>query len=215
MPDSTKQPFLVGLTGGIASGKSLVSGLFTELGVKIIDTDLLARKLVEPGSPGLGAIIETFGRDIINEQGQLKRDQLSQLIFADPSARAHLETILHPLIRRQMLEQIATFNTEPYLILVIPLLQETGQQTLVDRVLLVDCPVEEQQQRLMQRNQIDSNRAKAMIAAQANRVQRSAIAHDIIHNTSPADSDTLPSQVARLHRQYLDMAAKIKEAADR
>lgn len=214
MPDSTKRPFLIGLTGGIASGKSLVSGLFAELGVKVIDTDLIARALVEPGQPGLAAICDAFGPGILDQKGALNRGELSKLIFADGQARERLNAILHPLIRTSMLDKVAKAKTEPYLILVIPLLKETGQETLVDRVLLVDCPVEEQESRLMERNGIDLERARAMIAAQASRQERQAIAHDILNNPDQNTLDRLEDQVARLHRHYLELAQRPKNPSD-
>lgn len=210
MPDSTnqptKRPLLIGLTGGIASGKSQVAALFAALGVKIIDADLIARTLVQPGSPGLAAIVTAFGAQILNERGELQREALSQHIFADALARQRLNAILHPLIQAQMLAEITARSGEPYLILVIPLLLETGQQRQVDRVLLIDCPVKEQERRLMERNQIDKTRARAMIAAQASRKERSAIAHDLLHNSNQKDLEALPAQVADLHQHYLQLA---------
>lgn len=210
MQGSTDRPLLVGLTGGIASGKSLVSGLFAELGIRIIDTDLIARALVEPGQPGHAAIRNAFGPEILDQTGRLRRERLSDIIFADHKARERLNAILHPLIRTRMLEEVAKSKAEPYLILVIPLLLETGQQGLVDRVLLVDCPLEAQEHRLMARNGIDLERARAMIAAQASRSERKAIAQDVIQNASQTDLDALPGQIAALHQQYLAMAARMR-----
>lgn len=202
-PDRARQPLLVGLTGGIASGKSLVAEHFAALGVKVIDADVMARRVVEPGTPGLAAVIEAFGETLLNDQGRLDRTALGQLIFSNPKARRRLEAILHPLILEQMQEAIVAAADEPYLLLVIPLLQETSQHLRMDRVLLVDCPVAEQQRRLMHRNHIDADQAQAMIDAQASREERIAIAHDILRNAGPQDLDALPEQVAKLHQSYL------------
>jgi dephospho-CoA kinase len=211
LPDSTKpphskRPLLVGLTGGIASGKSLVANLFAAQGVTIIDADLIARRLVEPGTPGLMAIIDHFGTALLNDQGALNRERIAQLIFSNSQSRQQLEAILHPLILQQMQQDIAAASEAPYLLVVIPLLQETGQHRLMDRVLLVDCPVEEQHRRLMQRNQISPSQAQAMIAAQASREERIAIANDTLRNSCPQDRDRLPRLVAELHQRYLQLA---------
>jgi len=197
---------IIGLTGGIACGKSTVSALFEALGVPVIDADTCAHELVQPGTPVLRAIVEHFGRELLLENGTLNRRQLGKLIFADDVKRKALETLLHPLIRHAMLEKAKQFQDHPYLIFVIPLLFETGQRDLVDSVLLVDCSEETQLKRLMTRNRISEEEARQMIAAQASRMQRISIADDILINESEQDRDRLAERVRQLHGHYLHRA---------
>ncbi|MBF0256006.1 MAG: dephospho-CoA kinase [Gammaproteobacteria bacterium] len=204
-------PLVVGLTGGIASGKSQVSSLFQSLGVQVIDADLIARACVAPGTAGLQTLIDHFGPDILNDQAELDRRALRQRIFADPRQRKQLESLLHPLIRQAMLEQARQLQTEPYLLFVIPLLTETGQRDLVDRVLLVDCQEQTQKQRLMTRDGLSADLAERMIASQASRAQRRQIADDILDNDDAAALATLPQQVAQLHACYLRLGAQQRE----
>jgi len=207
----------IGLTGGIASGKSTVSKLFADLGVEIIDADEIAHWLVEPGQPALQEIITVFGQDLLDSKGQLNRPQLRTQVFNSPTHRRQLEAILHPRIRQAMIERVAQFDkkygekittkftTQPiyYIILVIPLLLETQQQDLVDRILVIDCPVEIQRQRLKNRNNFNDTQIDQILAAQASRQARVAIAHDIIENNNNTELTELTQQVVKLHQKYL------------
>lgn len=194
---------IVGLSGGIGSGKTAVSAAFARRGVPIIDTDVLARELVEPGQPALAEIVQRFGSQCLTAGGQLDRRSLRQQVFADAGARQALEAILHPRIRAAVQAQLATLDA-PYCLVVIPLLAENpGFRTLLDRVLVVDVAPELQRQRVMARDGIDANQAQAMLAAQASRAQRLAIADDVIDNSG--NLAALDPQVAALHRQYLHL----------
>jgi dephospho-CoA kinase len=194
----------VGLTGGIASGKSTVAQVFAELGVPVIDADRIARRVVEPGSPGLQGVIARFGAGFLAPDGTLDRRALRELIFKDSDAKRDLEGILHPLIRAQMQRQ-AEATTGPYLILEIPLLAESGRPAGVDRVLVVDAAESDQVARLMARDGSSEQQAHAILAAQANRAERLRLADDILQNSGhPAD---LRHGVKRLHQRYLDLAA--------
>lgn len=195
---------VIGLTGGIGSGKTVVSDCFARLGAPIIDTDLLARELVEPGQPALAEIVAEFGPDCLDSDGRLQRSHLRERVFADPTGRRRLEAILHPRIRALARERIARL-TAPYGLLVIPLLAETGMTDLVDRVLVVDAPEAEQIRRMMARDGIDEIQARRILAAQANRSQRLALADDVLENIG--DLDELDRQVAALHRYYSALAA--------
>jgi dephospho-CoA kinase len=195
---------VVGLTGGIGSGKTAVSDRFAQYGVPVIDTDLLARELVEPGQPALAAIVAEFGPDCIDNQGQLRRADLRERVFADPAGRQRLEAILHPRIRALARERIAAL-TAPYCLVVIPLLAETGMTDLVDRVLVVDVPETEQLRRVMTRDHLDEARARRILAAQVRRAQRLALANEILDNAG--DLDHLDRQVADLHHRYSTLAA--------
>jgi len=194
----------VGLTGGIASGKSTVARLFARLGVPIIDTDVLAREIVEPGKPALAQLLAAFGPGILAADGSLDRRLLRERVFRDPDERQRLESILHPAIRAEMERRSAGIDA-PYHILVIPLLVEGGGQDRVDRVLVVDCPAELQLARLEDRDALDRNLARRMLAAQATRTQRLAVADDVIVNSGSIVD--LEREVARLHSQYLALAA--------
>ena len=198
-----KRAFRVGLTGGIASGKTLVSRLFARLGVPIIDTDELAREVVEPGSEGLAAVRDRFGAGVIGADGRLDRRALRALVFADPQARKDLEAITHPRIRA-LVEQRSAAAAGPYQIHVVPLLVEARRRDSVDRVLVVDCPESLQLERLMQRDGGSREQAEAILAAQASRGERLAMADDVIVN------DGVPRQVedavAALHARYTALA---------
>jgi len=198
------QPFRVALTGGIASGKSTVADLFAALGVPVIDTDVIARQVVEPGQPALAEIAATFGPDVLDADGRLDRRRMRERIFTDPDAKRRLEAILHPAIRAEM-ERQSKAAQGPYQVLVIPLLTEGGRRDHVDRVLLVDVPEELQIQRLMMRDGVSHEQAQASLNAQATRAQRLALADDVIRNTGRVDG--LREQVAELHGKYLRLAA--------
>jgi dephospho-CoA kinase len=195
---------VIGLTGGIGSGKTAVSDRFARLGVPIIDTDLLARELVEPGQPALADIVAEFGPDCLDSEGRLHRACLRERVFADPAGRRRLEAILHPRIRALARERIVS-GTAPYCLLVIPLLAETGMTDLVDRVLVVDAPEAEQVRRVMARDGVAEEQAHRILAAQASRRQRLALADEIVENAG--DLAALDHQVATLHRHYLTLAA--------
>lgn len=197
-------PFRVALTGGIASGKTTVANLFAELGVPVIDTDVIARQVVEPGQPALAAVLAAFGPEVLDADGRIDRRRLRELIFADPSARRRLEAILHPAIRVEMERQSRAAGGACQ-VLVIPLLTEGRRRDHVDRVLLVDVPEELQVQRLMMRDGVTHEQALASLNAQATRAERLAMADDIVRNTGRVDD--LRERVAELHAQYLALAA--------
>jgi len=197
-------PLRIGLTGGIASGKSAVAGAFARLGVPIIDTDRLAREVVEPGRPALAAVVAEFGPEILGPDGRLDRRRLRALVFADAGRRRRLEAILHPAIRAAMAAEIAAVAA-PYVVVAIPLLVESGQRSEFDRVLVVDCPPETQFARLVERDRETPEGARAILAAQAGREARLAAADDVLENTgSLADLDLA---VRQLHERYLALAA--------
>ncbi len=202
---ATGPGFRVGLTGGIASGKSTIAHMFADLGVPIVDSDVIARELVEPGTPGLAALVDRFGENILDEGGRLHRAKLRQRVFANPDERAALESILHPAIRAASLVQADNVGG-PYQILVVPLLIETGFDQLVQRILVVDCPDDLQIDRLIARDDIDRSHALQIMAAQISREQRLDRADDVIDNAQGRQASRL--QVAQLHRLYLGLAAK-------
>lgn len=193
----------IGLTGGIGSGKSSVAAQFVELGVPIIDMDILAREVVMPEQPALQEIKKAFGAQICNEDDELNRRKLRDIIFANPDKRTQLEAIIHPRIRERVNEQIVELDT-PYCIIVIPLLFETGRQDTVDRILVVDTSIEKQIQRTMQRDNINEDYVRSIIATQVDRQTRLEQADDIINNTD--DMSSLKAQVNRLHHHYLELS---------
>ena len=194
---------VVGLTGGIGSGKTAVSDRFARYGVPIIDTDLLARELVEPGQPALTEIVTAFGLDCLDGAGRLDRARLRERVFADASGRRRLEAILHPQIRALSRQRLAQL-TAPYSLLVIPLLAETGRTDWIDRVLVVDAPEAERLRRVMARDQTDEEQARRILAAQASREQRLALADEVVENSG--DFAALDRQVSTLHQHYLTLA---------
>jgi dephospho-CoA kinase len=193
----------VGLTGGIASGKSTVAGLFAARGATVLDTDVIAREVVVPGSHALAALVAAQGGGILDDQGRLDRAELRRRIFADATTRREVESILHPEILTE-LERQAARAPGPYQVFVIPLLVEFGLQHVVDRVLVVDCPEEEQVRRLMSRDGASREDALRMLEAQAPRDRRLAAADDVIDNGG-TEAD-LPARVAELDRRYRDLA---------
>lgn len=203
-PDNVQQPLRIGLTGGIASGKSTVADLFAERGASIIDTDVIAREVVMPGQPALQEIADRFGESVITESGELDRAEMRRIVFADETRRRELESILHPRIREETWRQ-ADAADGPYQVIVVPLLAESPMRHSMDRVLVVDVPETVQLQRLLARDPGGEAQAQRMIDAQASREERNAIADDIIRNDgSLADTE---QQVERLHRQYLEAAS--------
>ena len=197
---------LIGLTGGIASGKTLVSDFFTALGVPVIDADILAREVVAPGSEGLKKLIDYFSDGILTSNNQLDRKALREIIFKNPSDRKIVDGILHPLIRQRSEEGIARYRDQgaAYIIYAVPLLVETNQVSRFDRVLLVDVPVELQIERIVSRDNTTRDQAQAIISAQASREERRAIATDIISNEKSVDS--VREHVMHLHKMYTDIA---------
>ncbi len=203
---SSCRPFRVALSGGIASGKSTVANLFAAHGVPLIDTDLIAREVVEPGQPALTAVAQVFGSDVLDPDGRLDRRRLRDIIFNDATARTRLEAILHPAIRAEMDRQsVAAAQAGPYQVLVIPLLAEGGRREHVDRVLVVDAPETVQVERLIKRDAVTREQAEASLRAQAQRATRLSIADDVVTNTGRVED--LREQVAALHERYVKLAA--------
>ena len=190
----------VGLTGGIGSGKTTVSNRFEELGVTVIDADRLAHELTQAGQPAICAIVCEFGDTILTPNGELDRDRLRDIVFRAPEKRQSLERILHPQIRSEMARRIRDVN-DPYCVLVIPLLAETGPHPLVDHVLVVDAPEHKRRLWLKSRSGLDDEQITAIFAAQASREQRLVIADDVVVNDE--DLDALIRQVDALHQKYL------------
>ena len=196
-------PMIVGLTGGVASGKSTAADVFAECGIPVLDTDEIARDVVVPGSVGLGMITEAFGSGVLGPDGALDRHALREIVFSDPEARRRLEAMLHPLIRDELGSRSRTAGGL-YQIHVIPLLVETGMQDAVDRVLVIDCPEAIQRTRLMDRDGESESRADSILAAQSDRAARLAAADDVLLND--ADQARLKALVRRLHDFYSELA---------
>ncbi len=193
----------IGLTGGIASGKSTVADLFAARGAAVLDTDVIAREVVVPGSHALAALVAAQGGGILDDEGRLDRAELRRRIFADAVTRREVEAILHPEIARE-LERQAALTPGPYQVFAIPLLVEAGLEHLVDRVLVVDRPEEVQVRRLMARDGASREDALRMLDSQATRERRLAAADDVIDNGGAVTD--LPARVAALDRQYRDLA---------
>lgn len=196
-------PLRIGLTGGIASGKTTVANLFAELGARVIDTDVIARELVEPGQPALADIRDQFGPSVIDATGALDRKAMRDLIFSDDARRRQLEAILHPRIRDEVLRQSASAEG-PYQVIVVPLLTASPLQEFVDRVLIVDCDEETQTRRLLARDAGSEAQARRILAAQSSRSERLGIADDVIDNSG--DLDATRARVLELHEIYLSLA---------
>jgi len=195
--------YRVGLTGGIASGKSTAAKFFDALGVPILDSDQVARDVVEPGQPPLERLVERFGPSILTPDGHLDRPALREIVFSDPKARADLEALTHPAIGAAMEARSASAGG-PYQILVIPLLVEKNLSAHVDRVLVVDCEEQAQIRRLRARDGSTLEQAKAILNAQASRAARLKAADDVIHNDT--DMNAVRNQVTALHARYLDLS---------
>ena len=194
---------VIGLTGGIGSGKSTVSHLFAERDVLVIDTDLIARQLTAPGGEALAAICHAFSGAVLRADGSLDRAQLRGMVFNDPSARQQLEVILHPRIRQEV-ERLLARARAPYVVIVIPLLVECGGYAdLLNRVLVIDCPETLQMERVMARNGWTRDEVVAVMATQASRAQRLAAADDVLMNTGAQAG--LRAEVERLHQRYLEL----------
>ncbi|MDR1855101.1 MAG: dephospho-CoA kinase [Azoarcus sp.] len=194
----------IGLTGGIGSGKSAAAARFRHHGIVIVDTDAIARRLTAPGGAALPAVRGAFGATAIAADGGLDRARIRALVFAEPDARARLEAILHPLIEAESLRQCES-AASPYVVVDVPLLVETGRwRARCDRVCVVDCPVEMQIDRVAERNGHSRAEIEAIVAAQASRAERLAVADDVLDNTSTLAA--LHAQVDALHARYLELA---------
>ena len=201
------KPLRIGLTGGIASGKSTVADMFAELGVPVIDTDAIARDVVQPGQPALEEIRSEFGAGVIDADGRLDRAVMRKIVFADDDARRALESVLHPRIREATVRQ-AEIAGGAYQLIVVPLLVESPTRAFVDRVLVVDCDEETQIARLLTRDAETQEQAQRMLAAQSSRAERLAIADEVIRNDG--DLQETRDQVQSLHQEYLRRAAQRK-----
>jgi dephospho-CoA kinase len=198
------KPLRIGLTGGIASGKSTVADMFADLGVPVIDTDVIAREMVEPGQPALAEVRETFGDGVIAADGTLDRAAMRAIVFGDDAARRRLEAILHPRIGAATRAQADAAGGD-YQVIVVPLLVGSSLRAFVDRVLVVDCDEGTQIARLLARDAESEDQARRILAAQSSRAERLAIADDVIVND--AGLEETRSQVLALHRRYLREAA--------
>ena len=198
-----KRPLQIGLTGGMGSGKSTVSGLFAALGVPVIDTDRIAREVVAPGTPLLASVLARFGAHLLTPSGELDRPALRERVFADTAERADLEALMHPAIMAELRRRAQTAGGA-YQLLVIPLLVEHHLSTAVDRVLLVDCAPDLQLRRVQVRDGVTLAQAQAVLAAQASRAARLSVADDVIVNDG--DLERLREQVETLHIRYGTLA---------
>ena len=195
--------FIVGLTGGIGSGKTTVANLFEELGITLVDADIIARDVVANGSTGLSQIVEHFGADILSTDGNLDRAALREMIFSDNSERVWLNNLLHPIIRDEMLQQCKAAQSD-YVIMVVPLLFENGLDRLVDRTLLVDISPELQQQRTINRDAVTVEQVKNIIGSQASRADKLSKADDVIDNQG--EISALKCKVSALHNFYFKLS---------
>ncbi len=197
---------VIGLTGGIASGKTTVANLFKQqFKIDIVDADIVAREVVEPGTPGLNAIIEHFGKGIIHDNQTLNRTKLRERIFSNPEEKTWLNNLLHPIIREKMVDELKQVTSD-YALLVVPLLIENKLDSLCDRVLVVDVEPNTQISRTMKRDNVSEQQAQAILASQASRQQRLDIADDVIKN-NPDDPELL-HQITELHEKYLATCRK-------
>jgi dephospho-CoA kinase len=193
----------VGLTGGIGCGKSTVAKIFADLNIPILDADEIAHRLVDKGQPALAQICREFGPDILRPDDSLNREKLRELVFSDPLQKQKLESILHPLIFSTIAAELERL-TAPYCIISIPLLFETGMAHFVDRILVIDCPVETQVERVKARDKLTVERIQSIIDNQVSRTLRKANADDVIDNTGP--DYRLAEQVKKLHNLYLSLS---------
>lgn len=194
---------VIGLTGGIASGKTTVANIFQkEFGIEVVDADIVARQVVEPGSEGLAQISQHFGQSIIQPDGCLNRAKLREIIFAQPSEKEWLNNLLHPMIRKEMLKALENVRSE-YALLVIPLMVENNLQSLADKVIVVDVDQATQIQRTVERDNVNIEQARAILASQATREQRLAIADYVIKNNTK--NQKLLYQITELHKKFLEM----------
>jgi dephospho-CoA kinase len=203
--------YVVGLTGGIGSGKTTIAGLFAELGAAVVDTDAIAHALTSARGAAMPAIAGAFGDAVLRKDGSLDRAAMRRFCFSDPAARKSLETILHPLIRDESLACCRRADDAPYALLVVPLLIESGAyREHVSRILVVDCDEARQVARTMARSALTEEEVRAIMAAQASRAERLAAANDVLSNTGPRDA--LRTGVSALHRRYAELARDAKIA---
>ena len=202
--------FVVGLTGGIGSGKSAAADCFAAQGITVVDTDAIAHELAAAGGPAMPALLAEFGPEVAAPDGALDRARMRRLVFADPAARGRLEAILHPLIRALAAARCRD-AASPYVILAVPLLVESGTyRDRCNRIVVVDCPESLQISRVMARNALPEAEVRAIMAAQASRAERMAVADDVLRNDG--DLHHLETQVADLHRRYLRLSSQIAKA---
>lgn len=199
--------YLVGLTGGIGSGKSTVADMFAALGVRIVDTDLISHQLTQAGGAAIPTIRETFGAQLINAQGALDRVRMRELVFANPAEKKRLETILHPLIFAQSKQLAISQSDAPYTMIVVPLLFESGRYaSWLQRVIAVDCPEDAQISRTILRSKLDEPAVRAIMAQQLDRKARLTLADEIIVNNGSLDN--LKTQVVGLHHRLSALATE-------
>lgn len=196
-------PYIVALSGGIASGKSTVANLFSQLGVPIVDADIIARQVVKKGTFALSQITEHFGRQILLADGELNRAKLRDIIFHSEQQRQWINQLLHPIIQQETQQQITQINY-PYVIWAVPLLIENNLQQYANRVLIIDTPPDLQLARLLKRDNISENLAKSMLSSQISNAQRVSFADDVIVNDG--HTSALTSQVEHLHTKYLKLS---------
>ncbi|MDD9211350.1 dephospho-CoA kinase [Aeromonas dhakensis] len=198
--------YVVAITGGIGSGKTTVANQFAELGIEVVDADIIAREVVEPGTPALAAIAAHFGADVIAPDGRLDRRQLRERVFTDPQAKGWLNALLHPLIRSEMQRQCAAARS-PYCLLVVPLLVENRLTALANRVLVIDVDEATQIERTCRRDGVSREQAEAILAAQASRTERLAAADDVLDNQN-GTPEAIKSRIFALHETYLEFASQ-------
>ncbi|HDX8401645.1 TPA: dephospho-CoA kinase [Aeromonas dhakensis] len=198
--------YVVAITGGIGSGKTTVANQFAELGIEVVDADIIAREVVEPGTPAQAAIAAHFGADVIAPDGRLDRRQLRERVFTDPQAKGWLNALLHPLIRSEMQRQCAAARS-PYCLLVVPLLVENRLTALANRVLVVDVDEATQIERTCRRDGVSREQAEAILAAQASRTERLAAADDVLDNQN-GTPEAIKSRIFALHETYLAFASQ-------
>ncbi|HHQ4651857.1 TPA: dephospho-CoA kinase [Aeromonas hydrophila] len=198
--------YVVAITGGIGSGKTTVANQFAELGIEVVDADVIAREVVEPGTPALAAIADHFGSEVITPDGQLDRRRLRERVFTDPQAKGWLNALLHPLIRTEMHRQCAAARS-PYCLLVVPLLVENRLTALANRVLVIDVDEATQIERTCRRDGVSREQAQAILAAQASRAERLAAADDVLDNQN-GTPEAIKSRILALHETYLAFASQ-------
>ncbi|HAT2713981.1 TPA: dephospho-CoA kinase [Aeromonas hydrophila] len=198
--------YVVAITGGIGSGKTTVANQFAELGIEVVDADVIAREVVEPGTPALAAIAAHFGSEVITPDGQLDRRRLRERVFTDPQAKGWLNALLHPLIRTEMQRQCAAARS-PYCLLVVPLLVENRLTALANRVLVIDVDEATQIERTCRRDGVSRVQAQAILAAQASRAERLAAADDVLDNQN-GTPEAIKSRILALHETYLAFASQ-------
>lgn len=198
--------YVVAITGGIGSGKTTVANQFAELGIEVVDADIIAREVVEPGTPALAAIAAHFGANVIAPDGRLDRRQLRERVFTNPQAKGWLNALLHPLIRSEMQRQCAAARS-PYCLLVVPLLVENRLTALANRVLVIDVDEATQIERTCRRDSVSREQAEAILAAQASRTERLAAADDVLDNRN-GTPEAIKSRIFALHETYLAFASQ-------